>query len=215
MRKYQRFVECIVSELLEEFEGELELESDVDKYHKGLQLSNQQNPGFVTVHPKEKYSSSGAKVFVHPESKYGYALLPHTDNSGRIEIAGLYNTGGKETAGVGKKLLHHAISQGGNYLEAFEGDDKFSLPHFYASSEGFKPTSYFPWDEKYKPEGWKGGESGVVAMDLPKQAKSDSRAADGSIGSSLTSVKMKSDPTLSVFRRQEGQKQLFPPKHYA
>jgi hypothetical protein len=163
--------------------------SDIPTYHKGLVKANALHPGYVSVYDPEHYSREGRKrrVFHDPDGDVGYSLLPHWGDedheglylpheSGRTEIAGVYNHGDHRKKGWGTHAIQHGARQGGNYLEAFEGNDRFSLPLYYQRHLGVQPVGYMPWDDKYKPDGWdyeKSGRPGIVQMEIPKHGMAD------------------------------------------
>jgi hypothetical protein len=163
--------------------------NDIPTYHRGLVKSNHLFPGYVHVYDPEYYGEKdrNRRVFHDPHGEVGYALLPHWEHdekadlwkphdSGRIEIAGVYNNGGERTKGWGAHAIQHAARQGGNYLEAFEGNEEFSLPLYYHRHLGVQPIGYLPWDDQYAPEGWdyaKKGRPGIVMMDVPKHGMAD------------------------------------------
>ena len=97
-------------------------------------------------------------------------------NPGKIEIAGVYNHGGDRTKGWGVHAIKQAVREGGNYLEAFEGNERFSLPLYYHAHLGVEPIGYSPWDHQHAPRNWnaeRDNEPGVVQMQIPPKAFAD------------------------------------------
>jgi hypothetical protein len=152
-------------------------EGDVAKYRSGLIESDRRRHGFVTVYDEQFYNSPGKRVFTSMDGKQGFALIDHGD--GRVEIAGVYNNDPRNR-GAGQEAVLAGARAGGNYIEAFEGQEgKFSLPAYYHKLIGAEPTGYLPWDDQYAPEGWdypSYGRPGVVLMRLPEEARQDLEA---------------------------------------
>lgn len=148
--------------------------NDIDTYHRGLTKANHLRPGFVHVYDPNHYRDKGRSVFHDDRGEVGYSLLPQ--DHGKIKIAGVYNNGGDRTRGWGAHAVKHAVRQGGDHLEAFEGNEKFSLPIFYHRHLGAMPVGYLPWDDKYAPEGWnyeRYGKPGIVQLGIPEHGKED------------------------------------------
>jgi len=148
-------------------------EGDTDAYVAGLKTSDQIRPGFVTVYDKEFYENGKNRVFVSQDGMQGFALLNHGD--GRTEIAGVFNNDPKKK-GAGRQTVLDAFSMGGNYLEAFEGNEKFSLPAYYYSLIGAEPQEYVPFDEQHAHPEWqydRYGRPGLVTLRVPEGAHSD------------------------------------------
>jgi hypothetical protein len=161
---------------------QIQWRNDVPTYHRGLVRANQLRPGFVHVYDPSHYGIGGRRVFHDEHGEIGYSLLPQESplqtpgNQGKIEIAGVYNHGGHRKRGWGVHAIHHAARQGGDYLEAFEGNDKFSLPAYYHRHLGAMPVGYLPWDDQYAPKGWDyeaNGRPGVVQLAIPEHGKAD------------------------------------------
>lgn len=163
---------------------------DIPTYHRGLKkMDDGDYHGFVTVYDPEYYGEEGRnrKVFHDESGDVGFAILPHwqkdeetglytPDPDGKIEIAGVYNHGGQRTRGWGTHAIRHGFRQGGNYLEAFEGDDQFSLPVYYHKHLGAMPVGYFPWNDEYRPPRWnekRWGKPGLVQLRIPQMAFQD------------------------------------------
>lgn len=164
---------------------QIQWRNDIPTYHKGLVRSNQLRPGYVHVYDPSHYATGKRKVFHDEHGEVGYSLLPQEPQDsplqtpgspGKIEIAGVYNHGGDRTKSWGVHAIKHAVRQGGNYLEAFEGNERFSLPLYYHAHLGVEPIGYLPWDNQYAPKGWnaeRDNEPGVVQMQIPPEAFDD------------------------------------------
>ena len=161
---------------------QIQWRNDVPTYHRGLVRANQLRPGFVHVYDPSHYGMGGRKVFHDDQGEVGYSLLPQEgplqtpENPGKIEIAGVYNHGGDRTKGWGVHAIKHAVRQGGNYLEAFEGNERFSLPLYYHAHLGVEPIGYLPWDNQYAPQNWnaeRDNEPGSVQMQIPPEGLAD------------------------------------------
>jgi hypothetical protein len=146
-------------------------------YHRGLQVTDRKYPGFLTVNPAEWYTQpgSGREVWHTPEGELGYSLLPSPEIPNRREIAGLYAFGTHR--GKGKHAARRAFSQGGNFLQAFEGRrGEFSLPIYYHQHVGAQPIGYMPFDRSLAHPQWnyeKFGEPGLVQLEIPPEAHRD------------------------------------------
>jgi hypothetical protein len=156
---------------------EHEWHQNVDIYHQGLNKSDILRPGFVTVNDKEFYKEEGKdrKVFHDSTGDLGFSLIPHQnyfDGRPRIEIAGVYNNN-PEFKGMGIKAIKDAVRKGGNYLECYEGNQKFSLPIYYHKHLGALPVQYLKWDDNYAHPKWDyttNGRPGIVSMQIPDEA---------------------------------------------
>ena len=161
--------------LIEKENSPIEWHSDVDRYQAGLHSSSLARPGFVSVNEPDYYREAGRRVFHNAEGTVGFSLHPH--NHKRIEIAGVYNTGGDRTRGHGVHAIKQAVKNGGNYLECYEGGkDTFSLPYYYFRHIGAMPVGYKRWDDKYAHPEWdfeSYGRPGIVEMEVPEVAFQD------------------------------------------
>jgi hypothetical protein len=107
--------------------------------------------GYLSPTPPDQLG--GHRLFLSPDGKVGYALSPEGD------LQNVFNNDGK---GGGAGAVVHAIEQGAQTLDAFDG----FLPKYYGQF-GFVETSRVPWDEQYKPPGWntaRDGRPDVVFM---------------------------------------------------
>ena len=161
--------------LIENEMSPIEWHSDVDRYHSGLVASDLARPGFVTVNEPSYYHEGGRKVFHNAEGTVGFSLQPHDHK--KIEIAGVYNTGGELTRGHGVHAIKKAVRHGGNYLECYEGGKSgFSLPVYYFRHLGAQPVKYKEWDDKYAHPKWDYetyGRPGIIEMKIPDIAFED------------------------------------------
>ena len=146
----------------------------IPTYHRGLITMDKRYPGFLDVNPPEFYAQPNHHVWHTPDGELAYSLIPH---DGKNEISGVYNLGGsKKRPGHAKYAVRRGFIQGGNLLHAFEGDDKFSLPHYYHNAVGAMPSAYYPFDPKLAHKDWnyeKYGTPGLVRLEIPPEAHQD------------------------------------------
>ena len=145
----------------------------IPTYHAGLMKMHQRYPGFLDINPHEWYGQEGRQVWHSPDGELGYSLIPH---EGKKEISGVYNHGGARRPGHGKYAVRRGFTHGGDLLHAFEGNDKFSLPHFYHRVIGAQPTGYYPFDPALAHPDWKYdefGTPGLVRLEVPPEAHQD------------------------------------------
>ena len=122
-------------------------EAHHEEFHSALSGAMKSSPKvreFVHLYKPEEYS--GMKTFLSPDKASGYALKPDGD------IVSVFST----QKGRGDAIVQHALKNGGNKLDAFDG----YLPKLYAK-HGF---------QEYKREAnWTPGAPDVVYMHRPAQ----------------------------------------------
>lgn len=110
------------------------------------------NGASVDVHSQEEYSSH--KMFTTRDKMAGYSVSPQG------ELVSVFKHPASSYENVAQRAAEHGTLVGGaNHLNAYDG----KLPEMYAKG-GFKASSRLPWNEEFKPEGWKGGSPDVVMM---------------------------------------------------
>lgn len=144
---------------------ELDLGSS-DEYQRFIKAMEAQVPKgyehFVTYYTEEQYREKGARLFLSPSGKSGYALF----SSG--ELASVFSS-----EHCGEKMLREGVERGGEWLECFEG----RLSKELYPRVGFTVTSEMKWDDQYAPAGWdyaRFGRPSVVTMRLVEAAKPSS-----------------------------------------
>jgi hypothetical protein len=118
----------------------------------------------VTQYPAEDYKDM--RTFLTKERDAGFALKGD-------DIVSVFKHPKAPYRNVTRSMLDLAKQNGGRRLDAFDT----VLPHLYAQN-GFRAVARLPWNEEYKPEGWKhdtfkahnGGRPDVVFMAHDPQA---------------------------------------------
>jgi len=141
------------------FEG-MELDEEIEAFIRNRRdLPDALRP-FITPHTVEDYKGLGAKIYMTPDGKAGYAITRDK------ELISLFS---KPGAHLGSSAVTEAIERGAEKLDCFDG----KLPGFYADM-GFEEMKRLSWDDRYAPEGWDYeafGRPNVVFMQLAKRRK--------------------------------------------
>lgn len=114
------------------------------------------SPWGAKVHVYDVSEYQQMKVFLAPDDLSGFAL---TEEGDIVSVFSHPNSGG----GRLQKIIDTAIANGGRTLDAFDG----KLVQMYAEL-GFKEVKREPWNDAFKPEGWKDewGTPDVVFMEF-------------------------------------------------
>ena len=112
-------------------------------FHNAITESKKTNPLAASVHAYDPKEYKGMRLFMTPNGKAGFALKGD-------DIVSVFNSRDSGHTHVSNAMLQLAIAQGGRRLDAFDT----ALPHIYSRNK-FRVVSRMPWNEEYKPEGWK------------------------------------------------------------
>lgn len=117
----------------------------------GAKIANK-NGASVDVHSEEDYATH--KMFSTKDGMAGYSVTPQG------EMVSVFKHPVSNYEHVAQRAAEHAGLVGGaTHLSAFDG----KLPEMYSKGR-FNASSRVPWNEEYKPEGWKGDSKPDVVL---------------------------------------------------
>lgn len=158
----------------------------------GAKLANK-NGASVDVHSESEYSTH--KMFTTRDKMAGYSVTPGG------ELVSVFKNPVSNYENVAQRAAEHGTLVGGaTHLNAYDG----KLPEMYAKG-GFKPSARIPWNEEYKPEGWKGGSPDVVMMHA--DAHVNRKPYDGTKGKQFAEWDDAEKHTVSQAKRAATRKQ--------
>jgi hypothetical protein len=149
---------------------------DPENFAKAInQAKESQGSAGASLNPYSPEDYAKMRTFLISDGTAGFAIKDG-------EIVSVFKHADSPHSNVAKSLLDVAVKEGGNRLDAFDGQ----LPKIYSKS-GFKAVARLPWDDAHAPDGWdfsaeksaNGGRPDVVFMVHDPEGVPTYRTGDG------------------------------------